>query len=137
MPTNTTFKPLNDSEFNSGAMQINMQAVQGSVSPGEYTNIDLLLIEDHLLQGVAKLFVYNADKDDTIHLQVIHPVYGVVNQFATGLYINPQIVDQDIFIPNYTAKLPAGLSIRLVYLAANSGTTRSIKINWLLHKVLV
>ena len=137
MATGTTFRPRHENDFNSDAMQMNILSTQGLVNPSESKNIDLTLTDDCLLQGVEKLLVYNGDKNDVINLQVVHPIYGVINQFCTNFFIDSAKTDQLLSRPSYVAKLPAGLTIRVQYIASAALGQRDVKVNWLLHKVLV
>jgi hypothetical protein len=134
---NSTTRPTHINQFSSDVMQINILSCEGAANPLDIKNIDLTLVDDVLVQGVETLLVYGADKNDKISLQVVHPIAGVVNQFCTDYFIDASMVTQRLNIPCYTAKLPAGLKLRLVYKASAAIGIRDIKVNWLLHKVLV
>lgn len=139
MPTNTKFRPNNQNSFDSDSQLLNLVSTQAVVEPNETKSIDLPITEDILLQGCEKFLVYDSHKDDKISLQIIHPATMQVvpnGQFATDLFIDPTVVNQNFTIPTYTAKLPAGLILRCVYKASAMGAQRDVRINWLLHKVL-
>lgn len=134
---NSTFRPTHSSQFSSDVLNVYIISSEGLVNPLEEKVIDLLLTWDVLLQGVETLLIYGGDKNDKISLQVVHPNYGVVNEFCTNYCIDSSIVTQRLNTPCYTAKLEAGLKLRLLYKASEVPGIRDVKINWLLHKVLV
>jgi hypothetical protein len=133
----STFNADNESEFSGKALRLDIRSSSGVAEPGKKTSVDLALTDDVLLQGIAKFVVYGGNRADTVSLQVVHPLAGVVSQFASDFFVIENKQDQEVYIPNYTAKIPAGLILRCEYSAAPIGSPREIKINWLLHKVLV
>lgn len=134
---NSTTRPTHSNQFSSDVMQIHILSCEGLVEPLEVKNIDLNLVDDILIQGLETLLIYGADRNDKICLQVVHPVVGVINEFCTDYFVDASTVSQRLNIPCYTAKLPAGLKLRLVYKASAALGTRDVKINWLLHKLTV
>lgn len=135
MPTNTTYRPLKTEEFQSDQVNFNGQATFGSAIESQTTSADLTLTEDHLMTG-GTFLVRGGKFGDKIKLQVIHPIYGVVNQFITDYGVQSDNEFQFSLDLSYPAKLFAGLSLRVVYISTSEVGQRNYCINYLLHKVL-
>lgn len=133
---NSTYDPLKVIDFEKSKITFDGKSVLGSAVASETKNFDLLLADDYLITG-GVLKVKGAKFFDLATLQIVHPTYGVVNQFVTDYCMNEDTQLQlHLEIP-YPAKLIAGLLIRLVYKATADAGTRSIALNYQLHKVLV
>lgn len=133
---NSVYNPEKVSDFEKSKLTFDGKSVQASAVASEVKTLDLVLTDDMLITG-GVLKVKGAKFFDTATLQIVHPIAGVVNQFVTdyGMSEDTQLQIQ-LEIP-YPAKLFSGLSIRLVYKATADLGTRSIVINYKLHRVLV
>lgn len=142
MASNTKYNPPNVNEFEKSKLNINAQGVSATVSNGETSNLDYLLTDDCLLTGLV-FFTSATGYGDYVQLQVVDTSGAftgtagtVMLQPATNWYVNPgSYLSMDA---DYPAKIPAGLTLRLVYTntALPLGSTR-IFMNYKLHKVLV
>lgn len=136
MATNTTFAPECKSQFVKSQLQFSGQAISFDCLTNAESNGDLVLTDDHLLTG-GILLVKNGEFTDEVSLQIVHPTYGVVNEFVTKYRIIEDETRQFMLDLDYPAKLSAGLTIRVHYKASNlSATTRKIALNIFLHKVM-
>ncbi len=135
MPINTTFNPEKTSEFVKSKLNFNGLAIRGNVTENQTVNSDLTLTEDHLMTG-GVLIVKEAKIGDKVTLQIVHPTYGVVNQFITDWGMSEDQQVQFSLNLEYPAKLFAGLIIRCKYEACSIPSERSLVLNLRLHKVL-
>jgi hypothetical protein len=136
MATNTTYDPQKSSDFEKSKLQFSGQSLYFETATMVTASQDLVLTDDYLLTG-GTLLVQGGDMHDQVYLQVVHPTYGVVNEFVTGFRITPDSVKQFDLQLNYPAKLSAGLSLRCKYVASTALGLRDIAVNFFLHKVLV
>jgi hypothetical protein len=135
MPTNTTFDPSNIIDFEKSKLNKSAIGIQQNVTAGQTVNIDYVLTDDLLiLRGV--LLVKNSSQGDYVDFQVLHPVYGLVAQFVTSWFIDPDSTTQETPTSNYPAKLAAGLTLRLVYHSVGQSNVW-VAINYDAEKVLV
>lgn len=135
MPTNTLFDPKNLNEFEKSKLNKDAKGVSVTIPAGTTTNLDMTLAHDYLTTG-GSCIVIGAAQGDTVDFQVIHPVYGVVNQFITNWFINPTTSYQEIPTSFYPAKLPTGLILRVVYHSVGLANVW-IAVNYDLEKVLI
>lgn len=99
-------------------------------SPGT-TNLELVITEERYIDG-GTVVVKDANPGDYCTFQIVHPVAGVVEQFVNKWFVIPGTGKMDIQV--YRAKVPAGLTIRVVY--NNVGATDvECGINLRLHKL--
>jgi hypothetical protein len=99
-------------------------------APGT-TNLDLLMAEERYVDG-GVVIVKDANPGDYCVFQVVHPQAGVVEQFVNKWFVIPGTGKMDVNV--YRAKVPAGLTIRIVY--HNVGNTNAeCGINLRLHKL--
>jgi len=135
MASNTSFDPANTDSFEKSKMIKDAKGIKATIPFGTSANIDLTLTDDILLAGGTVFLARGAAQGDKVDFQVIHPVYGVVNQFITDWYINPDSTEQTVPAANYPAKLPAGLTLRAVYHSVGASDVW-VAINFNLEKVL-
>lgn len=136
MPTNTQYDPQKKSEFVKDNLLFSGQAMYFECSPSLEQFGDLLLTHDYLLTG-GRLLVENGKIGDKFYMQIVHPTYGVVNEFISGYRVSPDTTLQMDLDLDYPAKLPAGLTIRCKYIASSDMLSRKIALNLYLHKILV
>jgi hypothetical protein len=135
MPSNTTFRPVHENEFTANGLNLNCLGVDGYPSSNASTNLDIELLDDNLLTG-CEIVCENPQKGDYWKLQVVHPSYGVVNQFGDKWFTGSISYRSKIIVP-YSAKLSTGLIIRAVYVSVNSTAPEYCAVNYFFHKVLV
>lgn len=99
------------------------------------TNIDYVCPFDLCITG-AVLLVKDGKFGDKCCLQVVHPVAGVISEFATDWAIASDQQKQFELVLSYPANIPSGLTLRLQYKATSEAGTRKVAINYLNHKVL-
>lgn len=114
MPSNTIYDPKNVNEFEKQKLNKDATSVSATVPAGTTVNIDYEFAHDSLVM-TSVLLVDGAERGDSVHLQVVHPVAGVVFQPITNWLIDPTVVKQHTPIANFPAKLFTGLKLRLVY----------------------
>lgn len=91
----------------------------GTAAAGVTTNLDYTLPAERWIDGV-ELSQDGAAKGDTVHFQIVHPTYGVVDQFGDSWNIDHTSGKQGAVLLSYPAKIPAGLAIRCAY--SSTGT---------------
>ncbi len=126
---NSTYDPCNVKDFEKTKLSFNGQKVHATCPAGQSINLDLVMTDDHLLTGAAVSLTNNIESD-CIKFQVVHPTYGVVNQFIDWY---AREFDKDL---SYPAKLPAGLTLRVVY-TSTGALPVEVYINHILHKVMI
>lgn len=135
MPINTIYNPEKVSDFQKSKLNFAGRSITGTVNENETINADYTFIDDTLMNG-GVLIVKEAKITDKVSLQVVHPTYGVVNEFVTEYRLaEDQQVQFKLDLP-YPAKLVAGLTIRCKYVASEEKGQRIFALNLLLHKVL-
>jgi len=135
MPTNTNYDPKKSSDFTKDDLQFSGQAIYFECLENTESFGELTLAEDFLLTG-GDLLVENGKIEDKIFLQIIHPTFGVVNEFVSGYRIMSDSVLQTKINSGYPAKLSAGLKIRCKYVAGAGTAARKIAVNLSLHRVM-
>jgi hypothetical protein len=99
-------------------------------APGA-TNLDYVVTEERHVDG-GVVIVKDANPGDYCIFQVVHPQAGVVEQFVNKWFVIPGTGKMDVNV--YRARVPAGLTIRIVY--NNVGATNvACGINLRLHKL--
>jgi hypothetical protein len=126
---NSTYDPKSVQDFEKTKVQFNGQKASVVCPAGQSAHADLTLTDDHLLTGCSIILKNNIPSDE-VNFQIIHPTYGVVNQFADWY-----AKEFDKILP-YPAKIPAGLTIRVLYISKGTQDVE-IYVNFDLHKVLV
>lgn len=98
-------------------------------APG-VTNLDLVLTEERFVDG-GIVVTKDANPGDYCTFQIVHPVDGVVEQFVNRWVVAPGTGQMHVNV--YPARVPAGLTIRIVY--NNVGATNAgCAVNLRLHK---
>lgn len=134
MPSNTTYAPKSQDEFNSGCLNYAATGSTASISPNATTNIDLLLADDMVVTGI-ELVVTAPQAGDYMSMHVIHPTYGEVNQFGFNWYVGTESFRKDYQV-RYPAKIYAGMTLRAKYVSASATAPTFVAVNYFLHKVL-
>ncbi len=128
MPTNTKYDVMNMLTIDKCKVNYCGKKVKATALPLQVTNLDFLLVDDMFITGAIVILTGNFEADE-FKFQVIHPVYGVVNEFIDWFACN---INKEL---SYPAKIFAGLTLRMAY--TNNGTQDVIvKINYSLHKIL-
>lgn len=122
-------------QFTSDAVQFAGSSATGDALENANSNIDYTCPFDLCITG-AVLLVKDGKFGDKCCLQVVHPVAGVINEFATDWAIASDQQKQFELALTYPANIPSGLSLRLLYKATSEAGTRKVAINYLNHKVL-
>lgn len=133
---NSTYNPESITDFEKSKLNFAGKSVMGTSNASETTTIDLVLVDDHLLTG-GLLIVKNGKMPDMVTLQIVHPAYGVVNEFVTKYRVIEDSNKQFELVLEYPARLFAGLSIRCKYESSADIGERTIAVNYFLHKVLI
>jgi len=146
MPLNTTFDAQNNDSFSKFFLNVNWQSVQALVTAGNSQNIDFLLTEDMMLDGL-QLIAEGSNFGDTASLQIvcisgtlangvtICPPNTLLNQFGTNIGMSSdQQVKVDVSAA-FPAKLLGGMTIRCVYTSTGLSPVNVI-INYKLLTVL-
>jgi hypothetical protein len=81
-----------------------------TIPAGESRSIDYTFTQSRFLTG-AEYFRSGGNFGDMINFQIVHPTLGVLDQFATNIYINKEHGSYQF----YSANIPAGLIARAVY----------------------
>ena len=136
MASNTTFDPQNLSAFEKTKLFKDAKGVAITATAGEDTTLDLTLDDDTLLSGGTVFLAKGAAPGDTVDFKVVHPTAGVIAQFITDWFVNPDSTLQQVPESNYPAKVFAGLTLRVVYHSVGS-TDVWIAVNYNKEKILV
>lgn len=135
MPTQTNFNPANINEFEKTKLNKAAKGVIGVAIAGATSSLDLTLTDDILMSGGNIFLAKGAAWGDKVDFQIVHPVYGVINQFITNWYLNPDSTLQAVPTSSYPAKLPAGITLRVLYSSVGV-TDVAIAVNYNCEKVL-
>jgi hypothetical protein len=127
-PDLQTLKPFADAD----GFRARFKGVAGTMNYGTTTNLDYTLSEERYIDGV-EILQNNAAVGDSVKFQVVHPTYGVLDEFGDSWYINASAGFQSPVILSYPAKIPAGLTIRVVYNSVGN-TNVWLGANLRLHK---
>jgi len=134
--SNTTYDPQNISSFEKTKLFKDAKGIAATVPFGTSANIDLTLTDDILMAGGNIFLAKGAAAGDKITFQAVHPQAGVVAQFVTDWFLDPDSTLQQVPTSNFPAKLAAGLKLRVVYVSVGSVDVW-VAINYNLEKVLV
>lgn len=134
MPINTKYDPQHSKDFQKGLLNKDAKGQSGTVIAGSTTSFDMPLQDDMLITG-GVLLSKNANQGDKVHFQIVHSTYGVIAQYVTDWFINPEVVEQRTPSIEYPAKLQAGLILRLVYVSTGQNDVW-VAINYDREKVL-
>jgi len=99
-----------------------------SIPAGQTAQSDFTFTEMRYLTG-ATYFREGGNFDDTLTLQMVHPLIGVIDQFATDIYMSVGTNGYQF----YKATVPAGLIARVIYKNNGSQDAR-FAFNLILHK---
>ena len=113
----------------------------GTAAKSATTNIELLLTEERLLQGVFKLILHNHERGDYMHFEVVDVDniigYGantVLERYVDSWYADAAVDNQGEFSLDFVAFINAGLYLRVVYVSTGAVNDVDVKINYILHK---
>jgi hypothetical protein len=99
-----------------------------TIPAGQSLSVDYNFTEFRYVTG-AEYFRKNGNFEDRLHFQMVHPLLGVVDQFATSIHLQKDYG----FYQFYRANVPAGLIARAVYF--NNGTEEAkFCFNLITHK---
>lgn len=143
MPSNTTFKPVRKIDFTADKLVFNGVGVTGTATLGSTTNIDYLLPDDNLLQGV-QAYTKTANFGDTVSLQILDTStgavsgtpYAVISQYVSNWRLRDDAQVQMDKQLEYPANLLAGMTLRAAYTSTGLLAVK-VAVNYDLHKVLV
>jgi len=119
--------------FDSDSAESRGQGILGTLPAGQSTNLDLTLSQYRLFSGLA-FHVHGAEFGDTVHLEVCYPNGVTIQRFFDSWVVDHETPFQGVFQYPYTARLPAGLILRVVYNAVSSGGSRQLGVNYFLHR---
>jgi hypothetical protein len=107
------------------------KGVREIVPHGETKNIDHTLSAERWLTGLKIILDGKQVAGDTVQLQVVHPTYGVVDQFGDTWNVSDKssVIDE---MPGYAARLQAGLTLRVAYTSTGPDDV-SVGVNYKLH----
>jgi hypothetical protein len=95
--------------------------------PMQETIDNYVLSENRIFDGVAYESIGNWN--DQITFQVVHPIGGVIDQFAYNFYVS----SQPVVLRVYKARLVSGLIMRVIY-RNNGENVARFKANLFLHE---
>lgn len=99
-------------------------------APGS-SNLDFAMAEELHVDG-GTIVAHDANPGDYCMFEIVHPLAGVVERFVEKWFIKPGTGETNVSV--YRAKVPAGLTIRVVY--HNTGNAAvGCGINLRLHKL--
>lgn len=133
---NSLYNPQNIADFEKVKLNKDAKGVSTTVPAGTTVNLDLTLADDCLMAGGTGFLAKGAAPGDTVDFQVVHPVNGVIAQFITDWYVNPDSTEQFVPPSNYPAKIFAGLILRVVYHSTGASDVW-IAVNYNKEKILV
>ena len=115
-------------EFKDYGLTLNLHGTHlATVPAGQTANVDYVITSDCLINA-CDYEAINRNHGDKITFQVIHPVYGVVGQFATKIFAR-----EKMYYEFYKAQLKTGLIVRVIY--ENVGTNDvNLSLNLVEHK---
>lgn len=99
-----------------------------NIAAGETVSGDFVFTEARYLTGSA-YFREGGNFEDTLTMQMVHPLVGVLDQFATNIYMSVGTNGYQF----YKATIPAGLIARVIY--KNNGVNAAkFAFNLITHK---
>lgn len=129
---NKKIVPDTDAYSNTDQFKAACIGFTGTGTLGQSTNIDFALTDVRYLVGVS-VILKNQAFGDKITFQIVHPLAGVLSEFATNWNVSEDAQDQGKFEFPLRAKLPAGLIVRLIYNSIGS-TNVSVACNLIAHQ---
>lgn len=135
MPSSTTFDPPNTNYFDKTKLNKTAQGVKITATAGTTTHLDYTLTDDVLMAGGNAFMAKGAAWGDKVAFQVLHPIAGLLLEFISDWYVNPDSTQQTVPTSNYPAKLVAGLILRVVYTSVGASNVE-IAVNYNFEKVL-
>jgi hypothetical protein len=130
------------SDMSADSVKFRGTSLSFTATAGTTTTGDHKVLENRLLDGVG-LLIKDAAWGDSLRLQVVDVdnLLGaganyVLDEFATTWLINPQAYDQGFWRLEYSAEIPAGFYIRIIYNSVG-GTNVGVGANLFLHKNLL
>lgn len=130
---NSTYRPTHKAQFESDKVDFDGKSVAGSAIESQTFNLDLTFSDDYLLTG-GTLLCKGACWGDKVNFQVVHPAYGVVNQFVTEYRLKTDSEQQFNIDLEYPAKIAAGLTLRIVLMTTEEVGIRKVACNLYLHR---
>lgn len=121
-------KPFADAD----GFRARFKGISGIAAFGVTTNLDYVLTEERWIDGVEIIHI-GAAQGDTVNFQIVHPTYGVVDEFGSSWNIDSTVGKQGAVVLSYPAKLIAGLTIRCAYISVGIANVW-VGINLRLHK---
>src|SRR5574343_943736 len=112
---NSTFDPQNVYDYQKSKLNKDAKGASTTITAGQTATLDLTLTDDSLITG-GNLICVGQAQGDYCHLQVTMGE-TVLSQYVTDWFIDPNSSSQKTPIVYYPAKLPAGLTLRLVYVS--------------------
>lgn len=141
MPTNTKYAPTKICEYSSKDLNAALQGTKFTALANQNTIHDILISEDHLIDG-AQLVAIGSASGDKIKCQVVDKdnIFGygsgvVLGEYVKDWYMNPMTTKQLEYQSNYPAKIYGGLYLRTIYTSVGENSVEII-VNYMLHKVL-
>jgi hypothetical protein len=118
-------------EFKNYGLVLSLRGTHSAtIDAGQTLNIDYQVTEDIVITGCDYKAV-SCNMSDKITFQIVHPIAGVLNEFATDIFVRDY--RQYSF---YRAVVPTGLIIRVVY--KNNGANQvAFNANMEMHKYKV
>lgn len=82
---------------------------------GQASNMDYTLVSDAHIDKVD-IYLQNQSWGDYMSFQIVHPTYGVVNEFGDNWFVNSSREKQEPLDPPQISNLiPAGMILRILY----------------------
>lgn len=136
------FEPIKMSDCGKKDVNVNHIGYQFTGTANSTTSYDILISDDHLVEG-AEFYTTNINDGDKVSFQIVDKdnIFGygantVLNQFVTDWYM-PEGSNYSLsYRVPYPAKVYGGLYLRFLYTNTNLVLNAKVKVNLLLHKVL-
>lgn len=133
---NSTYSPQNINSFEKDKLEFFGQGVYGEIQESQTLSFDLVLDDDVLITG-GFLNVKNGKFGDKASLQFVHPTFGVIKEPIKNYGMIEDQQRQFSIELEYPKVVPAGIIIRLSYVADATVGVRGVHINYFLHKIMV
>lgn len=129
---NRKLVPDTDPYANSDIFKASCEGFADVALASQVTTIDHSLTFTKYLVGVCVL-LNNHVYGDKLTFQIVHPIIGVVDEFATSWNVSSDVQNQGLFEFPLRGKLSSGLKIRLVYTSIGNQDV-SVACNLILHR---
>ena len=97
-------------EFKDYGLTLNLKGTHiGTIPAGTTVSLDYTITADCIINA-CDYDAVNKNHGDKITFQVIHPLVGVIAQFATDIYVR-----DSMYYEFYKAALKTGLIVRVIY----------------------